>query len=415
MTDIRRWTSAFEIQDIAHARWLAMEGLRGLAVTLVFFVHYSELVGPLVGPKPESLIWFNAIHEIGNEGVDLFFVISGFLIYKACIHKPLNLLSYTARRFERIYPTFLVVLVLYITVMLLLPSSNKLPATIMGKVFYVACNLLLLPGMLDIIPIITVAWSLSYEAFFYALAPLAVITMKMRTWRSTYRVAFFVTVFAVMTMAADSGYFGHYRATMFLGGMLLYEIKYHQTSPAIQLPKGITADSIALVLLVLGTAMFTFLGTTRSLIEGTVLNYIPPYAKFPIINFVFTNLVYRCLFTKGQIVRIFSYSPLRWLGNMSYSYYLFHGFALQIFFKLVTPLIPEFAHATWLYLALLLPAFVTSIALSIPLYLFVERPFSLNSHVRGKGIMNRLTNCVGPAKKSRVSETQGPPPPDRRP
>ena len=50
------------------------------------------------------------------------------------------------------------------------------------------------------------------------------------------RVAFFVTVFAVMTMAADSGYFGHYRATggMFLGGMLLYEIKYHQTSPAIQ-------------------------------------------------------------------------------------------------------------------------------------------------------------------------------------
>ena len=398
---MRNWSNLFELQDAAQARWLAMEGLRGLAVTLVFFVHYSELIEPLMRTAPGGVAWLNAIHELGNSGVDLFFVLSGFLIYKACIHRPLDLRRYDGRHFERIYPTFLVVLAFYIAIMLAAPSTSKLPPGLGDQLGYIGANLLLLPGMLDIQPIITVAWSLSYEAFFYILAPLAVLTLSMRGWKAWHRIAFFLVIGIAMTIAAAAGYYGRYRASMFLGGMVLYEIVYHLRDTGRPLQRSVPADILALALLVFGVACFTLLGETRWLIAGTPLDVLPSYAKFPILNIVIVYLVFRCLFATGPASAVFSFTPLRWLGNMSYSYYLFHGFALQVFFAVIGPAIPASVQGVWLYPALLLPAFAASIVLSVPLYLFIERPFSLVGEARGKGLRARLRACFAPATKQR--------------
>lgn len=86
---------------------------------------------------------------------------------------------------------------------------------------------------------------------------------------------------------------------------------------------------------------------------------------------------------------------------MSYSYYLFHGFALQVFFAVIGPAIPASVQGVWLYPALVLPAFAASIVLSAPLYLFIERPFSLVGEARGKGLRARLRVCFAPATKQR--------------
>ena len=58
-----------------------MEGLRGFAVFLVFLVHYVTLVKPWVTANPILLDFSSKLHSIGNAGVDLFFVLSGYLIY----------------------------------------------------------------------------------------------------------------------------------------------------------------------------------------------------------------------------------------------------------------------------------------------------------------------------------------------
>lgn len=82
---MRRFTSIFQTQDTNPNRIQTMEGLRGLAVTLVFLVHYNTLFSAWL--EPNSATWHSAkfITSIGRIGVDLFLAITGYLIYGAVI------------------------------------------------------------------------------------------------------------------------------------------------------------------------------------------------------------------------------------------------------------------------------------------------------------------------------------------
>ncbi|HEY2847883.1 MAG TPA: acyltransferase family protein, partial [Pyrinomonadaceae bacterium] len=64
-----------------------MEGLRGLAVSLVFLVHYVALIRPWIEGHPLLDQVADGMHTIGNTGVDLFFVLSGYLIYGILLKK----------------------------------------------------------------------------------------------------------------------------------------------------------------------------------------------------------------------------------------------------------------------------------------------------------------------------------------
>src|SRR5207245_126026 len=70
-------------------RLLAMEGTRGVAVLLVFCVHYNALFQGYLASGSWPLAVSRYIGTAGHAGVDLFFVLSGFLIYGATIrHAP---------------------------------------------------------------------------------------------------------------------------------------------------------------------------------------------------------------------------------------------------------------------------------------------------------------------------------------
>src|SRR5215210_1654852 len=91
-------------------RNLPMEGLRGLAVTLVFFVHYHALFKVWADPGSLTFAVSDFLGTVGLAGVDLFFVLSGYLIYGLIFKKPTRYASFIKRRIQRIYPTFLFVL-----------------------------------------------------------------------------------------------------------------------------------------------------------------------------------------------------------------------------------------------------------------------------------------------------------------
>jgi peptidoglycan/LPS O-acetylase OafA/YrhL len=80
---------------------------------------------------------------------------------------------------------------------------------------------------------------------------------------------------------------------------------------------------------------------------------------------------------QGRLAGALSLAPLRWLGNCSYSFYLAHSLGVHAAEALAARLMPA---APWqglgFWLTLIAAALAASVA-TLPLYLFVERPFSL--------------------------------------
>ncbi|MEO8086511.1 MAG: acyltransferase [Bacteroidota bacterium] len=91
-----------------------LDHLRALAITLVFLYHYKI---PIFG-HPE---WLTDIAKFGWTGVDLFFVLSGFLISSQLFSQikqgvPISFKQFFLKRFFRIIPAFWVVVAIYFCV-----------------------------------------------------------------------------------------------------------------------------------------------------------------------------------------------------------------------------------------------------------------------------------------------------------
>ncbi len=78
----------------------SMEGLRGFAVFLVFLVHYITLSEPWIKDVKDFFYYASLVRSFGNVGVDLFFVLSGYLIYGSLIKKEQLIVPYLRRRIE---------------------------------------------------------------------------------------------------------------------------------------------------------------------------------------------------------------------------------------------------------------------------------------------------------------------------
>jgi peptidoglycan/LPS O-acetylase OafA/YrhL len=345
--ELRRETSGTNLR--------VMEGMRGFAVTLVFLTHFCSLMEPWIADAPALAQFAGAVHDIGNAGVDLFFVLSGYLIYKTLVAREQRFTDFMARRIRRIYPTFLVVFAVYCALSFVFPRENRIPHD--APLLYLAANLLLLPGLFPIKPIITVAWSLSYEMFFYLCLPLVVAAFGLRRRGGVQRIGLIaLAAIALAAWGATSGS-THVRMLMFMSGMLVHEAIH---SRQVRAPSGTIAVCV--------------------LVMGLLARVVPALGGFQTaILFVSFFLVCMNAFLRPHegLGRAFAWTPLRWLGNMSYSYYLLHGLTL----KAVSLLLPHPAalagHAIPLFFLLLPVFFGLTLLTSAGLYLLVERPLSL--------------------------------------
>src|SRR5579872_7442957 len=114
--------AARELQGVASVkapspkepRILELDGIRGVAVLAVVFYHYA-----VIGPGAEFhtwLYWGRAAFRLGWSGVDLFFVLSGFLIGGILLdarNSPRYFQTFYARRSYRILPLYFLWLALY--------------------------------------------------------------------------------------------------------------------------------------------------------------------------------------------------------------------------------------------------------------------------------------------------------------
>ena len=152
--------------------------LRLLAAVAVVAFH-AWGVAPDGFKVPESAIAFVLSH--GGHGVDLFFVISGFIIFYATHRATLTPAQFLRRRVERIAPLYFLVTFAVILLAATLPDTFGTegwytPRHILKSLAFIAFT----DGEM---PVVYLGWSLEYEMYFY-LAVALLITLTREVWRN---------------------------------------------------------------------------------------------------------------------------------------------------------------------------------------------------------------------------------------
>jgi len=357
----------YEVSGTAE-RIASMEGLRGLAVLLVFFVHFHALFRIYVDRESLSYACSRFLSVTGHSGVDLFFVISGYLIYGAVLDRRIQYGRFLRRRVQRIYPTFLSVLGLYVVLSVLFPWKSKIPSGHLNAVLYVLANAALLPGILPIEPMMSVAWTLSYEFFFYLTIPIFVAIWGLRERSRLARMVFLSGCTAVFLASSMLSWVGHSRLALFLIGALLYDVV---RSEGLKARLNRLGEICSVLVFVLG--MVAIYVVTTQLQLSIPMRSVIRVVILCVSLFGFTLF---CVAFNGLLRRMFCWTPIRWLGNMSYSYYLLHSLTLQAVVlglsRLITP--EPYPILFWAMMPVSLSATLVS---STILFLLVEKPFSL--------------------------------------
>lgn len=186
--------------------------IRFLAASAVLVDHCFWLVGSdYAAQAPIDLRPF----DIGRYAVDVFFIVSGFLVTRSVMRQP-TLIDYGAARVLRLFPALIVVCIA--TAFLLGPAISSLaPADYFAEAapwLYVPftasliSHTLTLPGVFENVPeagvINSPLWTLRYEVFCYLLLGLfAAAGLFVSRMRGTAAILGVFALYAVVTFATD--------------------------------------------------------------------------------------------------------------------------------------------------------------------------------------------------------------------
>lgn len=332
-----------------------LDGIRGLAISGVIVVHWIGSRCPLgVG---------------GYLGVDLFFVLSGYIISTMLWRSQPRGRSAAARyrtflwrRVIRLYPALLAVVLGTVIICALLPDAAA------------GVPDLLVPGLLAIVQGSTfsvagghtspfeMTWSLSIEWMFYLVWPLAIFAAR----RAGINARHAAKAVAVVAGAAYVGalfqspnwfYFGPLARIpeMLAGGALALWVAESIGFPPLRRPR--MALSIA-VLLVAATAAYVMFVSVNYYVVFRCIGL--PLAVCLGLDFIWLGLR-----TDNTLIKLLGWKPLTLLGRASYSIYLWHYVGYYLFLR------PNVAEPPLIFaLAAALTAGMAAVS-----YRCVERPF----------------------------------------
>jgi exopolysaccharide production protein ExoZ len=145
-----------------------IQSMRGIAALLVVLFHLDEQSQVYLGRA-----FAYGLFGMGKSGVDFFFLLSGFIIchihYDDFGYRS-RFRSYVIKRFVRVYPLYVTLTLIALAFYLAgFGHTSKLSAQMIARSF------LLLPQPAHTYPIINVAWTLTYEVFFYAVFAFGIV------------------------------------------------------------------------------------------------------------------------------------------------------------------------------------------------------------------------------------------------
>ena len=349
------------------ARKPPLPALTGIRTLLAFNIVLFHFTPPYLGP-------IRPFVEHGFVFVNVFFLISGFILSYNYFDRGRNLIKrdFWMARFARLYPVYLLVLVISVP-MLELEWHSRSPAEFWQGVFLTP---FLLQGWSPSLATFwnTVAWTLSCEMAFYALFPWLILL----PWpRKPSRLMLTILVLWILDLAPVVLYIwlnpDHLSAPVdrYTSTTLVRFMKYTPLPYAATFLSGIALSRLQLALslserkrMAIAAAAIAALTLFFYLISDRV-----PYLVLHggLLLPLFAILVFG-LSGPHAISRIFSWGPLLLVGESSYCLYLLH---FNVFLLIHNYRLPERFHLTgldpWISYAAL-------IGLSILIYRFFENP-----------------------------------------
>jgi len=306
---------AFGSEPLSASHCHALDGLRGIAIVLVVCCHSNMAID---GSNVFERYWLG-LSSVGWCGVDLFFVLSGFLISGILLDsrgKRYYFRNFYARRTLRIFPLYYAALTIYS--LCRPPFDGWLLHWIYLQNWITVLSEAVPPLMLQ--PM----WSLGVEEQFYLICPLVVYALDRRRLAQLFGLVF-VAVFVGRCVARWQGvdpltiYFNTlFRVDTFaLGILLAIAVRDRRLRAYVQRIRGPVFWFAVAGLAWVGVADggFSWLGRWNQTVGYTLLAVLGAVA-------IATAMDHRAA---RKPFRVLLESPvLRYLGNRSYAIYVFH-------------------------------------------------------------------------------------------
>lgn len=335
-----------------------IDGLRTVAVLPVILFHGGVLsiAGVPIAPG-------------GYVGVDIFFVISGFLISKI-IYRDINnqkysIIDFYARRIKRIFPALFVIYIICLVMSVafsVLDEAQQIRNAVVSSIFFIsnvyfANHAGYFDNALQNNPLLH-TWSLSIEEQFYVIFPLILLMLRRLSHRQRVSILVVLTVVSIgysyyITKASpDLSYYSIFtRAWELAIGSLLAITRFRRPPDLVREILSISGFSAILTSILFYNSKTEFPGIA---------------ALLPTLGAA--AIIYSGTEGKTRISQLLSWQPIRFIGLISYSLYLWHWpllvFGRQLGFQ---------GHLSVFVI------FVLCFAISFVSWRFVEQPFRISS------------------------------------
>jgi peptidoglycan/LPS O-acetylase OafA/YrhL len=209
----------------SRARFPELDLLRFLAACAVMLFHYTYL-GPQKHTWSGTFPLLSQIFKYGYLGVDVFFILSGFVILLTAYNK--DAIGFTVARIVRLYPAYWICVTLTVVAIVLAGTGNN-PVSVRQ---YLA-NLTMEQSLLGVEDVSGVYWTLAVELQFYFLIFLVLATRQVR--RIGYFLGLWLFASIILSLRAPHGIAQFFLfpqwSSFFIAGAMLFLI--HREGPSL--------------------------------------------------------------------------------------------------------------------------------------------------------------------------------------